>query len=143
MKVTKDIVIDANVMRLFDKPKDPHIKALFYWLRKSGTLKCNRLLISEYNRSSNQLIMTLINELVRDGRYKLIDNSSIKSFKLDNHFKYTCNKLDVSNARLVFLSNRKRLISFDKNLRNDINNFPKVGGIKPCSCGAPGNCCLN
>jgi len=143
MNQTKDIVIDANVMRLYDKPKDTSIKRLFLWLRKSGTLACNRLLIAEYNRSSNPLIMTLINELQRDGRYNLFANNTIYSFSMDTHFNYTCNRQDISNARLVFLSNRKRLVSFDKNLRKDINSFPKVSGTKPCACRVPNSCCLN
>lgn len=138
----KDIVIDANVMCLYDKPKYPSILALFEWLKSTGTLAVSKSLITEYMGSSNQLILVLINHLSRDNRYHMYSKSELNAFTLDRHYNYTCNGKDVPHARLVLISYRKRLVSFDGNLINDINKFKKVNGIKPCACREPGACCL-
>ena len=139
----KDVVIDTSVMRLYDKPKDPVFIKFFYWLRARGTLTSSRKLILEYGGTGNYRIFVLINELVRDGRYNLVPKAKIEEFTQDRHFNYTCNRRDIPHVRLVLVSHRKRLISFDKRLINDVNYFPKVDGLKPCACSQPRQCCYN
>ena len=138
----KDVVIDTNVMRLYDKPKDPIFIAFFHWLRTRGTLTASRKLISEYG-GTQDLIFVLINELARCGRYNLVSNAKIREFTQDRHFNYTCNPRDIPHVRLVLVSHRKRLIAFDKRLKNDVNSSPKVDGLKPCACSQPRKCCCN
>lgn len=139
----KDVVIDTTVMRLYDKPKDPVFITFFYWLRARGTLTASRKLISEYGGTRNDRIFVLINELTRDGRYNLVSKAKIGGFTQDRHFNYTCNRSDIPHVRLVMVSHRKRLIAFDKRLKNDVNSFPKVDGLKPCACSQPRQCCCN
>lgn len=137
----KDIVIDTNVMRLYDSPKDDVFKKFFHWIRSKGILTMSRKLLLEYGGSGNQKIFVLINELQRKGRYNLIGNKTLKTFTRDRHFKYTCNYKDKHHAKLVFLSHRKRLIAFDDRLIGDVNSFPKINGVKPCACKKPDKCC--
>ena len=136
----KDIVIDTNVMRLYASAKDKTFKVFFRWLRFEGTLTMSRKLLTEYGRS-NQNILILVNELQRKGRYNLISNDDLQSYDGDRHFNYTCNYKDKLHARLVFLSKRKRLISFDIRLSNDVNSYKRIEGIKPCACNNPRECC--
>lgn len=139
----KDIVVDANVMRLYDKPKDPIFVSLFTWIKKKGVLTVSNKFVNEYGAIGKPHIMTLINELNRNGRLNHIGKSQLSAFTADRHFKYTCNFKDLVLARTVFLSHRKRYITFDKKLRADINRFKKVDHIQPCACRNPRNCCLN
>lgn len=141
VKHHRDIVVDANVMRLYDKPKDPKIKLLFAWIKNKGVLTVNQKLIKEYAGSGKTPVMILINELGRDSRLNSIANEKLKSFDGDRHYNYTCNRPDIIHARTVFLSYRKRCIAFDKKLRDDINGYKKVCGIQPCACRQPSTCC--
>lgn len=141
-RLRKDIVIDANVMRLYDKPKDPVFKKLFAWIYNTGVLTVNQKLITEYCGSGKHQIMILIAKLHREGRRNMISKSQLSTFTKDRHFKYTCNYPDRVHAKTVFLSDRKRFIAFDKSLRRDVNKFKKVKGIKPCACRNPKTCCL-
>lgn len=139
----KDIVVDTNVMRLYDKPDDPIFVRLFTWINNNGALTVNQKLIMEYGRINNNQIMILLNKLNRVGRLNQITKTQLSAFTADRHFKYTCNGKDVVHARTVFISYRKRCIAFDKKLRADINAFKRVNKIKPCACRNPMNCCLN
>lgn len=139
----KDIVLDANVMRLYEKPNDPAFVALFMWVKKTGALTVSKKLVKEYGDAGKPQIMVLLNELGRDERLNHISNSQLSGFTADRHFHYKCNGKDVVHARTVFLSYRKRCISFDKRLRNDINRFKRVDGVQPCACRTPAACCLN
>ena len=139
----KDIVVDINVMRLYDKPKDPIFVRLFTWIKNTGVLTVSQKLKTEYGRINNPLIMILLSELLRDGRLITIPKSQLSAFTTDRHFKYTCNFKDIGLAHIVFLSHRKRCIAFDKKFRNDINRSNKVDGIQPCACRNPKTCCLN
>ncbi len=133
----KDIVIDVNVMCLYDTKKRNKFTPLFFWLREKGSLVVGPSLLQEYGGSRKNAIMVLINELHREGRYDNIVRSRIKSFKEDRHFKYTCNFKDQEHAKVVFLSYRKKLVTLDNNLRADVNKFNKVDGIKPSACNNP------
>lgn len=141
--IPPDIVIDANAMRLYDKPKDISFINLFSWVRQQGVLTVNQKLIKEYGDTRNDLIMVLLNELSRDGRLNRISKETIAAYKADRHYAYTCNAKDRVHARTVFLSNRKRLIAIDKNFLRDINNYPSVDGVKPCAYRNPKCCPLN
>jgi hypothetical protein len=133
----KDIVLDTNVMRLYDKPKDQIFVLLFKWLRTKGTLTMSRKMLNEYGGSGKQPIFVLINELQREGRYNLVTNQALQNFNADRHFNYTCNFKDRNHARLVFLSYRKLLVAFDDKLTEDVNKFKKIDGIKPKACQKP------
>jgi len=139
----KDVVVDNDVMCLYDQPKSPSISRLFMWIKKKGALTVNRKLIQEYGGSGNQFVFVLLNELGRDGRLNMIEKQALKSFTHDRHFNYTCNGPDRMHARTVFLSCRKCCISFDKRLRSDINSFRKIDGLQPCACNNPKSCCLS
>lgn len=133
----KDIVIDANVMRLYSEPKDLSIKELFTWLFYEGKLALSQGILNEYNRHGNQLLFGLIQHLIKSNRINSITNTQLKDFNLDKNYRYTCNKEDRHHAKLVFLSHRKKMISFDGKLVNDINNFPKVSKIQPSAMNRP------
>jgi hypothetical protein len=127
----KDVVIDANVARFFDSPADGRLKALFVWLIARGSLSISRHLLTEYSRHGNRLLAVLNRDLDSQRRLNKIPNSKIKSFFDDTHYAYCCNPSDIPIARTVFLSHRKLLVSFDVNLRKDVNGFRKIDGIKP------------
>jgi hypothetical protein len=126
-----DIVLDADVARLFDFAADLRLKPLFLWLTKAGSLAVSRHLLGEYGRHGNQILAALIKDLTDQRRLNSIPNQAIKEFSEDRHYDYLCNSNDIPNARTVFLSHRKLLISFDNNLRRDVNGFRRVDGIKP------------
>jgi hypothetical protein len=52
-------------------------------------------------------------------------------------FKFTCGEEDRWHTKTVLLSERKKLVSFDKNFLGDINAFPKVDGVKPEATKSP------
>jgi hypothetical protein len=132
-----DIVADANVMRLYDKPSDPDMQRFFAWLASAGTLAVSSWLLEEYGRTQNRDLAGLIQLLMRAKRLSRIDNPVINAFSDDRHYGYTCNYKDIRHARLVFLSRRKRLVTIDRKLRNDVNGFPKVHKIKPRAVKVP------
>lgn len=134
----RDIVIDTQVMRLYDTPSDPNYKLLFTWLTNGcGKLAISHKLLNEYNGTTNRLIGVLLNKLSSEGRLIKISNAQLKSFTLDNHYQYTCNQKDVDHARLVFLSNRKKLVTHDQPLANDVNRFKKVNKVQPTAVKHP------
>lgn len=137
MPKTKDIVIDNNVMCLYDKPKSANIKQMFHWLKEEGALTVSQKLIIEYVGSGNRLITALIDNLIRDGRYNRIPKKNLDAFNEDRHFKYTCNRKDRYHAKLVFLSHRKLLVSFDNKFLSDVNLFKKVNKIQPRATKSP------
>src|SRR4051794_21507119 len=126
-----DVVVDSCVMRLYDTPGDPTLKYLFTWLHGNGTLCLSKPMLAEYNRHGNPLIAGLLSYLGMQDRLVHITNPQIKEFDLDNHYNYLCNNADIRHARLTFLSNRKRLVSFDQKLRASVAGFKKVDGVKP------------
>ncbi|MFV8570037.1 hypothetical protein ACNQ6O_02395 [Marinobacter sp. SBS5] len=133
IKRNLDLVVDANIMRLYDKPKDPKVQELFLWIRKDGTLTISQKLLNEYigSQRDSGLIQALIMELMDNRRLKKIKNKSLKEFSGDRRYNYTCNGEDHMHARLVFLSKRKKLLSFDEPLINDVNGFKKIDGVHP------------
>lgn len=132
-----DIVIDANVMTLFGKGGAAAYKNLFTWLRCCGGLCVSKAVLNEYSRQGSPLVASLVDLLLRERRCSSIKNSTIKAFGADSNYNYTCNHQDIPVARTVFRSFRKALISLDGNLRNDVNGFSLVNGIKPMAFVAP------
>lgn len=138
LMANKDIVIDTQVMRLYDTPSDPRYKDLFTWIAKGcGKLAVSQKLLVEYFGTQNPLIGVLINQLIAEGRLIRIDSSPIKQFKADKHYGYTCNIEDIWHARLVFISNRKKLVTHDQALCDDVNGFKQVNGVKPSAVKQP------
>ena len=135
--IRADIVIDSGVMRLYDNPKDERIRNLFGWLHAQGVLAVNQRLVAEYVGQGNRLVAALLDHLGRQARLIRCSNAQLRAFKADRHFKYRCNIEDIDHARLVFISCRKRLVSFDNKLRLDINRFPRVNKIKPRAMARP------
>jgi hypothetical protein len=133
----RDIVVDSCVMRLFDAPGDPNFRALFAWLRQTGTLCISNKLLSEYQRQGNPLVAGLLNYLGTQDRIRHFDNARIKQFRLDSQYNYLCNHADIVHARLTFISRRKKLVSFDEKLRRSVEKFRKVDGIKPSATDKP------
>lgn len=136
------IVIDTCVMRLYNAPLDPKYMELFKWLTTSGELYITQKLINEYLGTQNRNVNILLTQLLRNSeessasiypRAVKISKKNIDSFTDDKRYNYTCNKEDVYHAKLVFLSPRKKLISQDKKIVNDVNGFKKVDGIKPAA----------
>lgn len=128
------VVIDTCVLRLYNNPLDPVYAELFDWLNDTGVLYVNNKLLNEYVGTGNRNIDVLLMKLVKDGKNKRlvkIGKDKIESFLLDKHYNYTCNKEDQYHSKMVFLSPRKKLISQDKKIVNDVNNFKKVDGIQP------------
>lgn len=138
-----DIVVDTNVMRLYDAPSDPKYKELFVWLDHSGVLAISQKLLAEYIGTGNRLIAPFIDNLLRNDRLNRVQTSELKSFDLDRHYPYSCNKKDIWHARLVFLSKRKILVSLDDPLISDVNGFRKVTGVKPTAHRYPPTSCLS
>ena len=136
-KPAKDIVLDTNVIRLYDKPKDPVIAQLFAWLVSSGTLAVSQKLVNEYYGTGNRQVAALLLFLGREVRLQRISTSAISKFASDRHYQYTCNYKDRDHARLTFLSTRKKLVSFDGKLVKDVNGFRKVGGKQPAASKSP------
>jgi hypothetical protein len=134
--VGNDIVIDVTVMSKFGVAKDPKIIALFEWLATHGCLRTNEKLIGKYTGSCNYLIAGLINNLLKEGRHKPISTSDLKALKLPR-FRFTCGAEDQWHAKTVFLSERKKLVTFDNKFLTDINNFPLVNKIKPEATKSP------
>lgn len=134
----RDVVIDTQVMRLYDTPSDLSYKELFSWLVKGcGKLTVSQKLLVEYCGTQNILIGVLINQLQAEGRLIRIGNQQIAQIGVDKHYQYTCNNEDIDHARLVFLSNRKKLITHDQALAKDVNGFKKVNGVKPTAVKQP------
>jgi hypothetical protein len=128
----KDIIIDTNVIKLYDTPADPRYKELFTWLSERGALAMSMKLLNEWIGTGNRLLAPLVDRLIKEGRHNGISSAQLKAFTSeDKHYNYTCNKKDIDHARLVFLSDRKLLVAGDHKLRKDVNGFRKVSNIQP------------
>ncbi len=134
----RDVVIDTQVMRLYNTPSDPRYKELFAWVVKGcGKLAVSQKLLVEYGGTQNMLIGVLLHQLQAEGRLIRVRNHQLNQIGIDKHYRYTCNSKDIDHARLVFLSNRKKLITHDQALADDVNGFKKVNGVKPSAVKQP------
>ena len=131
----EDIVIDTDC---FYVPKgNPAFKQLFEWLSSKGTLTVSQKLLNEYSRTGSPFIAVLLDRLGRDDRLLRVQTQELKAFKMNKHYRFSCNYEDRWHARLVFVSYRKLLVSLDKRLVKDVNRFKKVDGIEPKACRCP------
>lgn len=127
----KDIVVDTNIIRLYGNSPDVQLRDFFLWLDQFGCLTISQKLLREYIGTGNRLLASFIDNLTKNGRLIRIENSVLKRFNDDRHYKYTCNHEDILHARLVFLSSRKLLLSEDVKLVKAVNDFNKIDGIQP------------
>lgn len=134
------LVVDTCVLRLYDAPADPVYKDLFKWLMEKGKLCVTQKLLNEYLGTGNKNIEVLLAEYVRNSenpRLIRFTKNQIDGFKDDRNYNYTCNIEDRYHAKLVFLSPRKKLVTQDNKLANDINKFKKVDRIQPVAVSHP------
>jgi hypothetical protein len=52
-KPVKDVVVDTNVIKLYNNPGDPLIRAFFLWIRDHGTLTISQ----NYSSSMEALVI--------------------------------------------------------------------------------------
>jgi len=141
----KDLFIDNNIASKFCNPQDKEYIKLTKWLLhfdpsdKSDKdnyahLVVSQKLLIEYLRSSQNTnngsaIPLIIDLLIRDGRLIKITNQQIKDFKSRYYTKrvensLTCNNEDRDLLPVVFLSDRKFALTYDKKFKFDLENFP-------------------
>ncbi|CDT85712.1 conserved hypothetical protein [Vibrio coralliirubri] len=128
------IIIDTCVLTHYQNPMDPNYKKLFSWVNDKGVLYVTQKLLNEYYGTGNQGIAVLLAELVKDAdniRLVKVKKNVIEGFTQDKRYNYTANIEDQYHAKLTFVSPRKKLISRDNKLINDVNGFSKVDKIQP------------
>jgi len=127
-----DVVIDADRMCRYGMVGAGSLSRMFDWLNCCGGLCVSQHLVVEYGRQGSPFVAALLGRLISSGRLSKINKETIAAFGIeDRHYRYRCNADDIPNARLVFRSFRKLLISNDEKLRNDVNGFGVVNGILP------------
>ncbi len=143
----KDIFIDNNIAKDFASPPDEEYKQLIRWLleydeeqeENNAYLVVSNGLIQEYMRSARAArsatsITAIVAKLTREGRLQKITNQQIKAFQ-QKHFtkkvqkKLICNCEDRNLMPVVFLSERKYVLTIDVKFANDLINFPKFGKL--------------
>jgi hypothetical protein len=141
----KDIFIDNNIACLFASTTNQHCIELIVWLlnndmenpENNGYLMISDELRKEYFRSNSgcdkkfSIIMVYF-QLQKDGRLHGKSKEELAAFKRTNMPKKCWNKLnskesDREHIPLVFLSDRKLVLSNDTEFLNDLINFPKFG----------------
>lgn len=143
----RDIFIDACIAnKYFSNPPNDHFKNLIRWLLKrdmeypenNAYLVVSPKLVNEYiggcrdSYMAGTSIAVIYNKLLSEDRLNRKTNDEIKTFH-QNHFtnKVTknlrCNAKDRDHLPIVFLSNRKMVLSEDNNFLNDLVNFPGFG----------------
>lgn len=139
----KDIFIDTNIAKNFSNPVDSEYKKLIQWLMKNDSerpeknayIVVSQKLINEYSRSSTNAksltnITVIISKMQKQGRRIFINNQQIKDF--DNQYftkkvlkNLQSNKEDQEHIPVVFLSDRKYVLTFDEKFSFDLTHFPK------------------
>lgn len=139
----KDIFIDNNIANKFAVPPDNHYKELIEWLLyqdndnpdNNAYLVASNFIRKEYWDSNNNCnsefsIVTIYSELQKQDRLNLFKTKEIKDFvknEIDNkgNLNLASNKQDHYHFYPVFKSDRKMVLTEDKNLASDLLNFPK------------------
>ncbi len=139
----KDIFIDNNIAKNFSYPIDKEYKKLINWLLKNDLeqpeqnayIVVSHKLINEYSRSSTSTkslttITVIISKMQKQGRRVFITNEQIKDFQKEYFTKKTLKKLksneeDREHIPVVFLSERKYVLTLDENFTYDLLHFPK------------------
>jgi hypothetical protein len=141
--MNRDIFIDTNIAKNFSNPVDTEYKKLIAWLlkldsertEKNAYIVVSQKLISEYSRSSTGAksltnIIVMISKMQKQGRRIFIENQKIKDFQ-NQYFTKTVLKNLKSNSEdrehipVVFLSDRKYVLTLDENFTSDLLHFPK------------------
>jgi hypothetical protein len=126
-----DVVVDANIMCTLGTKAAGRHRNMFEWLRCCGSICVSQFVLNEYGRQGSQFVAGVLSTLLKEGRLAKIKNSTLNAFAaLDRRYPYTCDT-DMPVARTVFRSFRKLLISSDERLRNDVNGFHLLNGVKP------------
>lgn len=136
----KDLFIDNNLAKNFCTPIDKEFKKLLEWIQnneeKNNTNKhalvISAKLFNEYVASTGHSksptnIVFLVNTLIAQGRIKKITNQQIKDFKATHYkksLKLLSNAKDQDHIPTVFLSDRKYVLTADKNFTSDLTTFP-------------------
>lgn len=138
----KDIFVDTSSAQNLSNPKSQGYKDLLEWLKKDGHLVYSDGLLREIGQG-NQVLLTLINKLIADGRSNKIKNNQLNNLTIKKSIErnFISNWKDRIHIKTVILSNRKLAIALDNNLRRDINLYPKVDGVKPVAVDCPTKCC--
>ncbi len=139
----KDIFIDNNIAKNFSSPIDFEYKKLITWLLKNDTerpeknayIVVSQKLINEYQRSSTGAksltnIAVILDKMQKQGRRILVTNQQIKDFQNEYFTKKVLKNLksnseDREHIPVVFLSDRKYVLTLDENFTFDLLHFPK------------------
>jgi hypothetical protein len=138
----QDIFIDTNIAKNFSYPVDNEYKRLINWLLKNDLeqselnayILVSQKLINEYSRSSANAkslttISVILSKMQKQGRRVFITNQQIKDFQKEYFSKKTLKKLksneeDREHIPVVFLSDRKYVLTIDENFTYDLEHFP-------------------
>ena len=126
----KDLFIDTNVsIKLNERPLQDAFRKLYIWLSESNDaeLVVSQKLRVEYCRScgNNSSFALILAHLTKNGRLKQFSKNEIENFKHE-YFKrvsFKSNREDQDLIPVVFLSDRKYVLTFDKYFKDDILNF--------------------
>lgn len=133
-----DIFIDTNLAHNLINPMNDHFKKLYLWLYHEGALAITKKLIAEYGQG-NQNLAVVVNYLTVKGRVNCISKQQLTNLSIPKKIekRLLSNRSDHTHIKTVILSDRKIAISADKNLIDDINNYPKYQKIKACCADCP------
>ncbi|MGV3459558.1 MAG: hypothetical protein ACO1N9_03785 [Flavobacterium sp.] len=141
----KDIFIDNNIASKFSNPQDKEYIKLTKWLvhfdskdlenidNYAHLIVSQKLMVeyfrSAYNAKSDTSIPAIIDKLTRENRLIKVSNQELKQFK-DAYFSsriirnLKCNTEDMDHIPVVLLSDRKYALTYDQNLKDDLEGFP-------------------
>ncbi len=140
----KDIFIDTNTACLFVKPPNNHFTIFVEWLMLNNTaapadnghLMMSNKLRAEFFEAhrgctKQYSLHNIYFDLQKNGKLNFKSNKEIDKFKKSISKKVwdalNSKGNDSSHLPLVFLSDRKMVLSNDEPLLNDLINFPKLG----------------
>ena len=142
----KDIFIDAQIANTFAGSNlCQHVKDLIDWLLtidpinhdNEAHLVSSQYIRAEYWGGNNHClkeysIVSIYTELQKRDRINFKGKEEIEKFKRENISKKKWGKLkskenDKNHIPLVFLSDRKMVLSNDNSFIEDLINFPKFG----------------
>jgi hypothetical protein len=139
----KDIFIDNNIAKNFSYPIDNEYKKLINWLLKNNLerpennafIVVSQKLITEYFRSSMHAksltnIAVVLAKMQKEGRRIFVTPKQIKDFQNEYFTKKVIKNLKSNNEDrehipVVFLSNRKYVLTLDEYFTHDLLHFPK------------------
>ena len=134
----KDVFFDTNLSSNLINPVAKEYKDFLNWLFDVGALVMTNKLEVEYGRGDQNLIV-VIHKLTIEGRLNRINNRALSSYSFPKRIerRLLSNNADRVHIKCVILSNRKMAIVGDNKLQRDINNLPRIGGVKPVAENSP------